>query len=351
MNFDLLDTYLTNQLSGLKINQFNHSFSSTIALANHYVKKNENLNALRTKNQLDFFYKELTFGFINSQTPSTSKKLGKSIVQDKLETEKYLKRNHVNCTVSQALSLNDYQEGLEVVTKSTQMMVLKPINLNRGDGISLNVDSTNFQFAWEQAKIAFESRKRKFKVLLQPMVDGVEARFLVIEGNLNSVIMRVPANVIGDGKQSIKELIAEKNSSRQLNPHLKNLPIKVNNIARFNLKRKGYTMDSILKPDEIVYLHHSSNVSLGGDSYEISHLIGSNLKELSEAAVRAVPDIETVGVDILFTSFNDKNAIVLELNSSSNLRMHHYPWKGTPKTPVFDLIDSMLIKFIAEHKS
>lgn len=342
MNFDLLNKYLKNDLKNLKINKYTKSLKGTSSIAIQYINKHDNLSFSRYKTRLSFYHNKVKFGHIRGQTPSTTLLSAKRIVNDKLKTEKYLKNSNVNCTQSTLLTIDDFDKGLEITSKNDFDMVLKPVNLNRGDGITLNVNTSNYEFAWNQAKDAMKNRNQKFAVLLQPMIKGIEARFLVIENKFNSVILRVPANVIGDGKQSIEELIQEKNKKRSFSPHLKRIPIKVNDSLIYNINTKGYTLDSIIENEEILYLHHSSNVSLGGDSYEISHLIGNELRELAESAVAAIPDISTAGVDILFESFDDNSGTVLEVNAGSNLNMHHYPWKGQPKSPVHDLINAML---------
>ena len=351
MNFDLLNKYLKSDLKNLKINKYTNQLKGTSAIATHYINQQENLTYTRYKTRLNLFYNKEKFGHIRGQTPSTTSLSAKRIVNNKLETEKYLQKRNINCTKSISLTANDFEKGLKIVSKSDVNMVLKPINLNRGDGITLNVNIANYEFAWKQAKDAIEDRGQHFTVLLQPMIEGIEARFLVIENSFNSVILRVPANIVGDGEQTVKELIQEKNKNRAFSPHLKRIPIKINESLLYNINKKGYTLGSVIKNEEILYLHHSSNISLGGDSYEITHLISDNLKQLAESAVLAIPGINTAGVDILLESLDGNTGTVLEVNAGSNLNMHHYPWKGQPKSPVHDLIDTMLKDFLSKHNS
>src|SRR5699024_11124596 len=101
----------------------------------------------------------------------------------------------------------------------------------------------------------------------------------------------------------IEELISKKNETRLLNPHLKRLPIKITEVVKYNLNQSGKDLKTVLKNEEIVFVHNSSNISLGGDSYEISHLVGDSLKALAENTIRVIPGISTAGVDIMFESF------------------------------------------------
>src|SRR5699024_8580087 len=132
---------------------------------------------------------------------------------------------------------------------------------------------------------------------------------------------------------------------REDNPYLKRLPIKITDIVKYYLEQQNKTSDTVPDKDEIVFLHKSSNITQGGENYEISHLVGEDMIRTAEEAMQAVPGFYTGGVDLMYQSFDDKEPLVLELNPGANLRMHHYPWKGLPKKPINDLIDSMLDEF------
>lgn len=345
MDFDILKQLMDNELLGMESNHYKSGLNGTVRLAEYHI---ENISRCSSKrldsSSVELFYNNKSFGVINGQTPSTSDKKAIRLCNNKMETEKILIDNDIKTTESILLGESDYELAESIIKKADLPMVLKPYNLNAGRGITLNVDTANFNFAWTQAKKAYENTKKKFKILIQPMLPGIETRMLIVEGQFNSAILRIPANIVGDGKHTIKELIDLKNQLRSSNPHLKRLPLKITEMVEYNIGRNGMTLNTIPEDREIIFLHYSSNISLGGDSYEISHLIGNGLKKVAEHAVSAIPGINTAGVDVLFESFEEEPA-VLEINPGANLRMHHYPWKGEPKTPVFDLIDSMLKSF------
>lgn len=345
MDFNILEKIMKNELKDMKINEFENWFNGTIKLAEHYLYNRKNCSyILKEKNLLEMFYKERLFGSIKSQTPSTNKKEGIRLANNKMEAEKLLKSKGLPTTDSVLFSEKDYDRARILVENSKVPMVIKPYNLNAGRGITLNVDASNFTFAWKYAKQAYEDTKKQFNVLLQPMVAGIEVRMLIIEGKFNSAVLRVPANITGDGKSTIVELIDKKNNSRKLNPHLKMLPIKINDMVLYTLKKKERDLDFVSGKGEVLFLHSSSNISLGGDSIEVSHLVNDSMKKTAELAVKSIPGLETAGVDLLFTSFEDNSPVVLELNPGANLKMHHYPLQGEPKQPVFDMIEDMISK-------
>ncbi|ETJ22198.1 Glutamate-cysteine ligase/gamma-glutamylcysteine synthetase, partial [human gut metagenome] len=48
-------------------------------------------------------------------------------------------------------------------------------------------------------------------VLVEEFVAGTEYRFFILDGKCEAVVLRVAANVVGDGSSSIRELVEKKN--------------------------------------------------------------------------------------------------------------------------------------------
>lgn len=350
MDFKLLNSIIIEYLADLPINKYKTNFQGTLMLANYHLSRLEGCKSIKaSKFAIKMKYKDEIFGSIYGQTPTSNKAIAKKITKDKLATELALKEAGINTSNSIGFELNQYEEAKKFIKETKGKYVFKPSNLNGGRGITLNVGSGNFDQAWKFAESATKERNKEFHLIIQEFIPGVETRFLVIEKKFNSAILRVPANVIGNGKNTVKELIDNKNIQRKLNPHLKVLPIKVDRRLLNNLENENLSFDSIPDNNQVVYLHKSSNISLGGDSYEISHLVNDSMIETAESAVKAIPGLNTAGVDIIYRSLNDTNPYVLEINPDANLRMHHYPYKGTPKEPVFDLIDAMLAEYKANN--
>jgi len=351
MDFNTLIRLLESDLKELEINQYSSGKDGSLAIAEEYLSSLPGCSSHREeKSILKMFYKDEMFASMRGQSPFTNSKSAIRTANNKVKTEKFLKENNVNTTESELFELEDYEAALSFVNDAKVELVLKPFNLNGGRGITLNVTGDNFDFAWTQAVKACEEKEKPFKVMIQPLVKGIEARMLVIEDKFNSAILRVPCHVIGNGEDNIQTLVDEKNRLRKKNPYLKMIPIRITDIAEHNLKEQGKTLETVPELDEIVFLQKSSNITQGGDNYEVSHLISDRMKKVAEEALTAIPDFHTGGVDLMIESFDDEAPVVLELNPAANLRMHHYPWKGEPKTPIHDLIDTLLKKYKDTNK-
>lgn len=338
-------TILKNpELQSMPINKFDKGFAGTLKIAQAYLENNKDYNfEYETNNKLIMYYKNRNIGYLKGQTPSTNSRESINISKNKFQTEKILQGKNIHTTVSNLYGKDDFDKARDYVENNNKLLVVKPNKLSAGRGITLNVTYNNFKEAWELALNACKEQEKEIEILIQEQFEGIESRFIIINNKFESAMLRVPANISGNGENTIHELIDAKNLLRAGNPHLRRLPIKKDQQTLSILKSQNMTLNTIPKSNEIVLLRHSSNVSQGGDNYEISHIVSDSMKRLSELSVKAIPGLNTAGIDILYTDFNDDYPKVLEVNPGANLRMHHYPWKGNPKYPIHTLIKEMTL--------
>ncbi len=88
-------------------------------------------------------------------------------------------------------------------------LVIKGRTGSKGDSVTTNIRSN------DQIEAAIEKvRDIGQEVLVERHIEGEDFRLTIIDGKLVAAARRVPAHVIGDGKQSIAELIDEENLRR-----------------------------------------------------------------------------------------------------------------------------------------
>src|SRR5699024_8101538 len=132
------------------------------------------------------YYRDEKFGSITGQAPSTNEKTAIQIGNDKIKSENLLKNHGVRTTNSKIFESDDYDKARKYVETEGMDYAVKPFNLNGGRGVTLNVNSDNFDFAWQQVFNASKERKKPFTAIIQPMISGIETRMLVVEGKFNS---------------------------------------------------------------------------------------------------------------------------------------------------------------------
>ena len=91
-----------------------------------------------------------------------------------------------------------------------KQIVVKPKSTNFGLGISIFQEPASLDNYKKALEIAFAEDTA---VLVEEFIPGTEYRFFILDGRCEAVLLRVAANVVGDGKHTIRELLAQKNAN------------------------------------------------------------------------------------------------------------------------------------------
>lgn len=252
------------------------------------------------------------------------------LMNDKYMTKKILAEGGVRVPVG-----DKYRRGDQVPKYLNFDVVVKPLDTNFGLGISHVVKGEDLTEAVRNA-FAYSN-----EIIIEEFINGEEFRFLMIDGKLASIVTRKNANVIGNNGKTIKELITEKNNS-PMRSHGYKTPLEIIDIDEdliSNLKKQNLTLDSVLDCGEVAVLRDTSNVSQGGDSYEVSYLIEEKYKL---EATRAVELLGTYicGIDMIIDLDCGKHAII-EANFNPAIHMHMYPYGGRGVDVASILLDSV----------
>ncbi|MEC5423768.1 bifunctional glutamate--cysteine ligase GshA/glutathione synthetase GshB [Virgibacillus sp. C22-A2] len=224
---------------------------------------------------------------------------------------------------------------------SSKPFVVKPKTTNYGLGISIFKEGANYEDYLKAITLAF---KEDSSILVEEFLNGTEYRFFVLNDKVCAVLSRVPANIKGDGKHTIEELVMQKNRDplRGRDHRTPLESIQLGELENLMLKGQGYRMDSIPKNDEIVYLRENSNISTGGDSIDVTDQIPDDYKKI---AVDAVSELgaKICGIDLIIENTEvpaaNKNTYgIIEANFNPSMYMHIYPYKGESRRLTMHII-------------
>lgn len=251
------------------------------------------------------------------------------VMENKAVTKQVLLKHNVSVpkggiyTVKSA-AISDYENYRE------KKIVIKPNNTNFGIGITILEGGFSKEDFIKGLDLAFSNDKT---ILIEEFFPGEEYRFTVIDGSVGGILRRVPANVIGDGKMSVKELVHEKNKNPLRGVGYKRPleKLKIGDEEIFHLKNQGVDPDYIPKNGETVYLRENSNISTGGDSIDYTDLIDSSYKAEAIKAAKAV-NARITGVDMMIQDIKsprtNSNSTIIELNFNPAIHIHCYPYEG-----------------------
>ena len=271
----------------------------------------------------------------NSKYPSNSRE-SMTITKSKLLTEKLLRDSNINTTNSKLYSGEECQKAKEEFFNDNHSVkaVIKPVDMSQGKGVNVGVTFNDFEYYWKNTVSEMKRfGKRDIEVLVQEYVEGFEARAVVIEGKLISIVARVPAHVVGNGINSIEKLVEIKNKQRKKCAHLGKKLIDFNSKMQRYILDAGYSSTYIPKKGEYILLTSVSNTSLGGDMVDITDDVTDETKELAVKSIAAVPGLFSGGVDIMMKDFNDTAPVTIEINAWPMLQSTIYPTYGKPKDP------------------
>ncbi len=263
-------------------------------------------------------------------------------MENKLVTKKILEEAGVRVPNGNKYTLSEMAKYDFPLYKG-KPVVIKPNQTNFGIGITIlkeNIDGSTFQRAID---IAFEHDST---ILIEEFIEGREFRFFVINNEVVGVLHRVPANVTGDGVESIQELVSVKNQDplRGKGYHTPLEKIQLGEAEAMFLKSQQKNFESIPAPCEIVFLRENSNISTGGDSIDFTDDIPDSYKQIAIKAASAL-NVKITGLDMIIRDHTQEatsgNYAIIELNFNPAIHIHCHPYKGKNRKLNEKLLDAL----------
>ena len=276
---------------------------------------------------------------IQATVTSETSSIGVEIACDKEDTKYLLEQAEVQVPRGDIISR---ESSLEEACRYVGFpLVVKPVGGNHGRGITVNIKN------YEDALVAFHAAKIVSpKVIIEKYITGEDYRLLVINNVLVAAAKRTPANVVGDGKSSIKELVDAVNKDPRRGYGHENVltKITINDLTRTIIAAKGYTEDSVPLKDEIVILKDTANLSTGGTAEDVTDILHPTNVSMAERISKII-DLDICGIDIMTTDIsqplNDTGGAVLEVNAGPGFRMHLAPTIGLPRNVAAPVVDKL----------
>src|SRR5699024_7004769 len=119
----------------------------------------------------------------------------------------------------------DINEVFKYIDEIGYPVVLKPVDGSFGCGVFVGL------FSEDEVAQAFTIIQKELNedIIGEQYIDGHDYRLYVVGNEVVGAILRVPTNIIGDGKTTVEELIKIKNKDRMRNPRLIDCQININN--------------------------------------------------------------------------------------------------------------------------
>ncbi len=325
------------------LSAFDNMELSTQALLFDAIQKGLNIEILDERDQ----FISLQFGehleyVKNGNMTSHDSYISPLIMENKVVTKKVLAKAGFN--VPQSIEFTDVKSAVENFPLfENRAVVIKPKSTNFGLGISIFQQGVTDRDDFAKAvEIAFREDK---EIMVEDYLLGTEYRFFVLGDQTLAVLLRVPANVIGDGVHTVAELVAAKND-HPLRGDGSRTPLKkiaLGDIEQLQLKEQGLTVDSIPAKDQLVQLRANSNISTGGDSIDMTDEMHASYKEIAVGISKAM-GAAVCGVDLIIPDLKQpaepslRSWGVIEANFNPMMMMHIFPFSGQSRRLTMNVI-------------
>ncbi len=251
------------------------------------------------------------------------------IMKNKIVTKEVLKKHGIRVPAGKAYR-SPQEAILDYELHRERKIVIKPKSTNFGLGITIFTHSFTEEDYQQAVEMAFAHDRT---ILLEEFISGKEYRFLVMGDEVVGILHRVPANIVGDGIQTIEQLVSQKNKDplRGKGYRTPLERIQIGEAEKLFLRNQSLNTFDIPRPGEIIYLRENSNISTGGDSIDYTDDIPESYKQLAIRAAKAA-GATFCGVDMMIGDINieanEDNYSIIEINFNPAIHIHCYPYQG-----------------------
>ena len=252
------------------------------------------------------------------------------LANSKAATNEFLKIHKF--PVPEQIKTNDFDKAKKFL-KRYKKVVVKPLKLKQGKGITVGIETEKeLKAAW-----TFAERFSPLEKVVEKHYDGIDHRVLVINYKHVFAVQRLPAYVVGNGKDSIKTLIKIRNAKKT--PGKRKKPIKTDQVLKDFLKKQKMNLNFVPAENEKIILRGTANIHTGGESRDCTDELSAKVKkEVIEIAKLMKMDV--IGIDYLAEDINKKRCLI-ELNSDPGVQLHHFPTHGKSREPIDKFLDKL----------
>jgi len=174
-------------------------------------------------------------------------------------------------------------------------LVLKPGRGTGGIGITAGVtDEAELLDAFARAMPLAEA------VAIEELIEGEDHRLMMCDGKMVAATQRLRAQIIGDGRQTVRGLIDELNT----NPRRGEkgvfilILLEIDDAMLALLSAQGFAPDDTPARDQRVLLRTTANLKSGGQPVDMTDRVHPDNRQMAEVAADVI-GLDICGVDFI----------------------------------------------------
>ncbi len=261
--------------------------------------------------------------------------IAEALAQDKEMTRALL--SAVGVPVPRGRAVADAEDAWTAAQEIGGAVVVKPQYGNHGRGVTTNLTTRESVLAAYANALEVAS-----SIMVESFAPGDDYRLFVVNNKVVAAAKRDPAQVVGDGVHTVRELVTEVNRDpRRGDDHGCVLTkITLDAIALTVLADQGFKPESIPATGQVVLIRRNANLSTGGTATDVTDEVHPDVIARAIDAARVI-GLDVAGIDVIIKDIRrpmeEQGGIVCEVNAGPGLRMHLEPSVGQPR-PVAEAI-------------
>jgi cyanophycin synthetase len=260
------------------------------------------------------------------------------IAQDKDLTRSILRQAGVPVPAGRIVA--DAADAWDAAQDIGLPVVVKPRDANHGRGVFIDMKTR------EQIDAVFpHAAKYGNGVIVERFIPGVDHRLLVVGNRMVAASRGEPAIIVGDGKQTVHELIESqlntdpRRGSHDTAPWAKIDTVDWDPTMMADLQKQGHDITTIPREGERVLVSRFANPSV-----DVTDEVHPSVSEHVVVAARTA-GLDICGIDVVCRDIGrpleEQGGAIVEINASPGLHIHLKPAVGKGR-PVGDAIIDMM---------
>ncbi|MCC5999505.1 MAG: N-acetylglutaminylglutamine synthetase [Pararhodobacter sp.] len=194
-------------------------------------------------------------------------------------------------------------------------VVVKPARGEQGRGVAVGLTTID-----EVEAAVDAARQHCADVVVEEYFEGKDLRLVVIDYRVVAAALRQPARVVGDGRASVRELIAVQ-SRRRAAATGGESRIPLDAETERCLRAAGYGLDDVPAQGTEIVVRKTANLHTGGTIHDVTEETHPTLIDAAIRAARAI-EIPVTGIDLMVKSPRSADHVFIEANERPGLANH-----------------------------
>jgi D-alanine-D-alanine ligase-like ATP-grasp enzyme len=238
------------------------------------------------------------------------------------------------CTEKWAMHIHSDESTVAAYQYARQLgwpVIVKPNSKSQGRCVFKVHTRREFEKAFKAVS------KMDTMVLVETFVTGQDYRVVVLDGRVISAYERIPLQVVGNGRTTVRGLLQQK--QRAFEKVGRDTVLKLDDCRIADkLSREGLSFDTRLEKGRRVYLLDNANLSSGGDSKDVTEIIHPAFQKLAVDVTKDM-GLRLCGVDLMVVGSISQvpqkgKHWIIEINSAPGL--DHYATIGKAQQKIVE---------------